>query len=331
MKKLAIIVVTIIVITIGLINFLPDYLSESKNNEPVVITVSTGDSLSSVAEDLDNYGVIRSKLWFRYKGRDIAENIKPGEYEIGPSLRIEKIYQIIQQGEQEEQIKITFPEGFTLYQFAEKIEEEGLGSVDEFINATNEYHKSKDYDFDTTNLYFNMEGYLFPDTYFFTKDQSMESIVSILASTMENIFTEEYRNRAQELDLTRHEVLTIASLIEREAYNDEERTAVSGVIHNRLEVDMLLQIDATVIYGKGEGKEHTTRVFNRDYEIDNPFNTYKNKGFTPGPIASPGKNSIHAALHPEDHDYFYYVLGENGHVFSRTYDEHRQNVRKYIN
>jgi len=330
MKKLAIFVAIILVFAIGLINILPDYLSESNNSEPVTITVSTGDTLSSVAEDLANNGVIRSKLWFKYKGRDIAENIKPGKYDIGPGLSIEKIFDIIQEGEQEEQIKITFPEGFTLYQFAQKIEEEGLGSTEEFINATNDYFNTKDFDFDTSDLYFNMEGYLFPDTYFFTKDQSMESIVLILASTMENIFTEEYRSRAQVLGLSTHEVLTIASLIEREAYNDDERSRISGVIHNRLEVNMLLQIDATVIYGKGEGKEHMTRVLKKDLRIDNPFNTYKNVGLTPGPIASPGKKSIYAALYPEDHDYFYYVLGENGHVFSKTYDEHRQNVNKYI-
>lgn len=331
MKKLSIFIVVVLLFTIGLINYLPGYLSESTNMELVEIVISGGSTLSDVAEDLYNNGIIRSNLWFRYKGRDIAHNIKPGTYTIEPNSNIEEIYEIIQQGEQEEQIKVTFPEGFTLYQFAEKIEEKGLGSAEEFINATNEYYYSKNYDFDTTDLYFNMEGYLFPDTYLFTRDQSMEDIVTILVSTMENVFTEEYNNRSKELNLTRHQVLTIASLIEREAYNDEERAAISGVIYNRLKVDMPLQIDATVIYGKGEGKEHMTRVLYKDLEIDNPFNTYKNSGLLPGPIASPGKNSIYAALYREDHDYFYYVLGDNGHVFSRTFDEHKQNVSKYIN
>lgn len=330
MKKTTIAILIIIVVIAGVISFLPDYLSETINDEPVVITVLQGDSLSRVADDLKNTGVIRSELWFRYKGKEIAVNIKPGTYEIVPNLQIEKIYEILQEGEQVEQVKITFPEGFTLYQFAERVEESGLGTIEEFIESTNRYFESKGYDFDTSNLYFNMEGYLFPDTYFFEKDQSIDGIVSTLATTMEEVFTEEYIDRAEELDLTIHQVLTLASLIEREAFNDKERSTISGVIYNRLEAGMLLQIDATVIYGKGEGTKHITRVFYKDLEEDNPFNTYKNKGIPPGPIASPSKNSIHAALYPEDHDYFYYVLGEDGHVFSKTYEEHLVNVDKYI-
>lgn len=135
----------------------------------------------------------------------------------------------------------------------------------------------------------------------------------------------------EELNLTKNEVLTIASLIERESYNDEEREIVSGVIYNRLNLPMELQIDATVIYGKGEGKEHMTRVLYSDLKEDNPYNTYRNQGLPPGPIASPGKNSIHAALYPEDHNYLFYVLSENhdGHVFAETYEEHLVNERAY--
>ncbi|WFA09473.1 endolytic transglycosylase MltG [Tissierella sp. Yu-01] len=330
MKKSYIILIGFIIISVILISFIPNYLSESDNKEPVEIIVSKGTTLTTVADDLYEKGVIRSRLWFRYNGQDIARNIKPGAYTIEPNIDIEDIYNVLQQGEQENHIKLTFPEGFILYQFAERVAESGFGTVEEFINATDKYLVENGYDFDTTNLYFNMEGYLFPDTYFFNKGQSVDEIVATLASTMNNsIFTDEYRSRAKELDLTLHEVLTIASLIEREAYNDEERANISGVIYNRLEINMPLQIDATVIYGIGEGKEHMTRVLYEDLETDNPYNTYKNTGLPPGPIASPGKNSIHAALYPEDHDYFYYVLGENGHVFSKTYSEHLNNVNKY--
>ena len=291
--------------------------------------VPRGANLSTVAEDLYKKGIIRSRLWFRYSGQEIAMNIKPGNYEIEPELSIDDIYEIIQRGEQEEQLEITFPEGFILYQFAQKIEEAGLGTAEEFIETSNEYFNSKGYEFDTSNLYFNMEGYLFPDTYFFTKNQSMEEIISKLVSTMENVFTDEYRTRAEELGLSLHEVLTLASLVEREAYKDTERATISGVIHNRLDIDMILQIDATVIYGIGQGKEHMTRVLYADLEKDNPYNTYIYPGLPPGPIASPGRNSIEAALYPEDHDYFYYVMADDGHVFSKTFAEHQRNVNKY--
>lgn len=329
MKKILLFIIIFGLLGLAAVTFLPSYLSETTNNEEVSITVKKGSNLSTVAENLYENGVIRSKLWFRYKGQDISMKIKPGTYEIETGLNIEDIFEIIQKGEQEKQVSITFPEGFILYQFAQRVEEAGLGTADEFIEASENYFISKGYDFDTENLYFSMEGYLFPDTYYFTEKQSMDQIVSKLVSTMDSVFTDDYRARAEELGLSLHQVLTIASLIEREAYNDAERAAISGVIHNRLDIDMLLQIDATVIYGLGEGKEHKTRVLYADLEKDNPYNTYRNIGLPPGPIASPGKNSIEAALYPEDHDFFYYVLGDNGHVFSKTYAEHQRNVSKY--
>lgn len=329
MKIFLFIIVLALILGFAAFTYLPGYLSVSNNESSVEVEVLKGASLSSVAENLYEKGVIRSKLWFRYNGQDIAKNIKPGKYTFAPGLSIEQIYELLQKGEQEEQIKITFPEGFILYEFAQRIEEEGLGNSDGFIKATNDYFNSKGYDFDTSKLYYNLEGYLFPDTYNFTKKQSLDEIVEKLVATMENVFTEEDRLRAEELGLTTHEILTIASLIEREAFDDKERATISGVIYNRLKIDMLLQIDATVIYGIGEGKEHMTRVLYADLEKDNPFNTYKNIGLPPGPIASPGKNSIKAALYPEEHDYFYYVFGDSGHVFSKTYDEHINNVNKY--
>ena len=329
MKKLLVFVLILGIVGVGAVSFLPDYLSNGINNEVVNIIVPKGATLSTVAEELYENGVIRSKLWFRYKGEEIARYIKPGTYKIESGLDLEDIFEIIQKGEQEKQLAVTFPEGFILYQFAQRIQETGLGSADEFIEACNNYFISKGYTLDTQDLYFNLEGYLFPDTYYFTMNQSMDQIVSKLVSTMEDVFTDEYKLRAEELGLSLHEVLTLASLIEREAYNDAERGAISGVIYNRLDIGMLLQIDATVIYGLGEGKEHMTRVLYSDLEKDNPYNTYKKKGLPPGPIASPGRNSIEAALYPEDHDYFYYVLGDNGHVFSKTYNEHLNNVSKY--
>ncbi|TJX14794.1 endolytic transglycosylase MltG [Tissierella creatinini] len=330
MKKFILLFAIILLIAaFGVFSFLPNYLSKSSNAEEVIIAVPNGASLSRVANELYEKGVIRSKLWFRYSGKDIARNIKPGNYKIGPGLDIEEIYKIIQKGEHENQIKVTFPEGFILYQFAQRIEEAGLGTAEEFIKASKDYFTLKGYDLDTSNMYFSMEGYLFPDTYYFTEKQDIDEIVSKLASAMDGVLTEEYRAKAEELGMSIHEVLTIASLIEREAYNDAERKTVSGVIHNRLKNHMLLQIDASVIYGLGEGKDHMTRLLYADLEKDNPYNTYKNIGLPPGPIASPGRKSIEAALYPEDHDYLYYVLGENGHVFSKTYDEHLVNVGKY--
>ncbi|HLR21625.1 MAG TPA: endolytic transglycosylase MltG [Tissierellaceae bacterium] len=327
-KKLTVILIFIMLGLVVLI-FLPNYFSNTQNDEKVKFVVNNGDNLTTVSQKLYNKGVIRSKYWFKYKGSDIAAKLKPGEYAIPANTDIEEIYEILKKGGEEESVAITFPEGLTLYEFAQRVEEKGISTSDEFIDATNKYFKENSYDFNNDDNYFNMEGYLFPDTYNFGKDQTIDEIVEKLVDTMDKVFTEDDLAQMKELDLNKHKILTIASLIEREAENDEERQDISGVIYNRLKEDMPLQIDATVIYGKGEGREHTTRVLYSDLEKDNPYNTYKNEGLTPGPIASPGKESIHAALYPKEHDYLFYVLGEDGHVFAETYDEHAKNVEAY--
>lgn len=333
MKKILIFLGVLILIGIGTILFLPDYLSNTNNSQKVEIVVQEGDNLYTVAEDLYEMDVIRSRYWFRYKGSHMASNVKPGTYAIPANVHINDIYEIIQVGEEEEYISITFPEGFILYEFAHRVEEAGIATSEEFIEATNRYYEENTLDFDNSNHYFSLEGYLFPDTYFFNLDDTVEDVVRTLVATMDSIFTEEYINRMEDLNLSKHEILTIASLIERESYNDEERETIAGVIYNRLSLPMPLQIDATVIYGKGEGKEHMIRVLYADLEEDNPYNTYRNQGLPPGPIASPGRNSIHAALYPEEHNYLFYVLSENhdGHVFAETYDEHLENERAYKN
>ncbi|MGM0395501.1 MAG: endolytic transglycosylase MltG [Bacillota bacterium] len=331
MKK-AILVLLLLILIAGVGGFFlaPGYLDITHHEEDSILTVERGDTLNSVGEKLYDMGIIKSRLWFRYNGEDVASKIKPGDYLIEKGWSLDDIYEIIQLGEQETQVVVTFPEGFILYQFAEKIQESGLGTIEEFIEATESYYNEHYSDsYSNEQLYFSLEGYLFPDTYHFSATQSVSQIVERLVTTTEEVWTDEMESKSQELGMSRHQIMTLASLIEREAFNDEERNTISGVIYNRINTGMPLQIDATVIYGIGEGKEHMTRVLYDDLEKDNPFNTYRNQGMPPGPIASPGKNSIFAALNPESHDYYYYVMGDNGHVFAETYDEHLRNVEEY--
>ncbi|WP_091539076.1 endolytic transglycosylase MltG [Alkaliphilus peptidifermentans] len=329
MKKLLSILLLLVLLG-GLILMLPGYLSVASFDEPVEIVVPNGASLHQVAELLHQEGVIKSKAWFKHlaKAENVDRSIKPGNYIFSPNITISQIFELLKKGTPGKPVILTVPEGYTLFQIAQRVESLNLGTAEEFLAATEKYYE-ENYDFQTDNLYFNLEGYLYPDTYHFNNTSTPEDIVWRMAKTMEDIFTQEFKSRADELNLTLHEVLTIASIIEREAYHDEERPTVSGVIYNRLKINMLLQIDATVIYGLGEGKEHINRVLYAHLETPNPFNTYKNTGIPPGPIAAPGKASIHAALYPEEHDYLYYVLGENGHVFGKTYQEHLRNVESY--
>jgi UPF0755 protein len=333
MKKV-ILVLILLVLVAGVAGFFlaPGYLDKTYNDDPVELVVQRGDTLHSVAERLYESGVIKSRLWFRYNGQDIASSIRPGTYNIESGMTLEDVYEIIQVGEQEVQVTVTFPEGFILYQFAEKVEESGLGTMEDFIEETERVYGDRYSDsYENELLYYSLEGYLFPETYKFSTNGTVSQIVERLVDTGEAIWTEDMDSKRDALGMTRHQVMTLASLIEREAYNDEERKTISGVIFNRIAEGMPLQIDATVIYGIGEGKEHMTRVLYDDLESDNPFNTYRIQGLPPGPIASPGRNSIEAALNPEDHNYYYYVMGENGHVFAETYDEHLRNVENYRN
>jgi UPF0755 protein len=330
-KTILILILIAIIILISAIT-LPRYLSKTTNNEEVKIVVEQGDNLRDIANKLYELGVIRSRNYFYYKGKSIGNDIKTGEYKVEPNMTFEEIYKLLTIGGETYTINVTFPEGFTLYQFATKLEENGLVDKDKFIAATENYFDENLSDeVDNKDMYFSLEGYLFPDTYFFSINQNEADIVAMLTRTLNDKWTQEMEDQLIKMNRTKHEILTIASLIEREAYNDDERATIAGVIYNRLDVGMLLQIDASVIYGKGKGKEHSSVLTKNDLVEPNPYNTYVNLGLPPGPISSPGLNSIIAALYPEEHEYFYYVMGENGHVFAKTYEEHLKNVENYRN
>lgn len=327
--------VYIVLILVGILflslTYLPSVFSVTSNNEVVEVTVSPGSSLHAVAEGLYGSGVIKSRLWFKHlaKSQNLDRSIKPGTYYISPNIPLNQLLHILQEGELEQPIIVTIPEGFTIYQIAERIERAGIGSKEDFIESTKRHFLNSNLDFDTSELFYEMEGYLYPDTYYFSKRQTVDDIVLHMASTMQKIFTEEYLERAKQLNLTQHEILTIASLIEKETYHDSERELISGVIYNRLKINKLLQIDAAIIYGIGRGEKHINRVLYSHLEDPHPFNTYRRLGIPPGPIGAPSKKSIHAALYPSEHDYLYYVVGQNGHAFSKTYAEHQVNVAKY--
>jgi UPF0755 protein len=223
-------------------------------------------------------------------------------------------------------VKFTIPEGYNLNQIAEKLNSLGVVSP-ESIQAALKVESYK-YDFigQIPDREKKLEGYLFPDTYEIYKDTSAEAIIDKLLGRFNTVFTEEYRNRAKELNMTIDQVITLASIIEREAKLDTERKTISAVFHNRLKKNMMLQSCATVQYLFKEQKEILTY---KDLEIESPYNTYKHTGLPPGPIASPGLKSIEAALYPENVDYLYFVANDDGsHVFTKTYSEHLEAQNK---
>jgi len=208
--------------------------------------------------------------------------------------------------------KITIPEGYTCYQIAELLEEKEVAEKESFIKLVKNNEKS-------------CEGYLFPDTYELPKGFGAKNTLKILLSNFDKLVDGKLKEKAEEIGFSLDEIITLSSIIEKEAKYAEEKTLISAVFHNRLKEDMKLQSCATIQYILGKPKE---KLSESDLKIDSSYNTYLYKGLPPGPICNPGLDSIKAALNPAEKDYFYFVLGENGkHIFSKTYEEHLKNKK----
>lgn len=290
-------------------------------SEPAKITVSEGDTLSVVADNLQEAGVIESATAFKLEARleGGGTQIKPGDYTFEPSTDGGEILAELTSNKPPPSFDLTIPEGLTIEQTAQEVSGQSNIDADKFEAAA----RKTDYGYAFLNKeeIETTEGYLFPKKYEFEEGTSASQVV--------NRMLEQYLIETQNLDfsevdnglnLSEYELVTVASLIEREAANPEERPLVASVIYNRLERDMPLQIDATVQYARGEPKE---RLSLQDLEIESPYNTYRNSGLPPGPIASSSLASLKAAVEPAKTDYIYYVLKKDGkeHFFTNDYDE----------
>lgn len=289
--------------------------------EPVTVAVEKGETLTDAAGKLEQAGVVRSALLFRLETRlrDEETEIKAGEYEFTPGEGREEILAILASGESVPALTITIPEGLTLEQTARVVEEQGGIPAEEFEAAAN--GAVYEYDFLDGADAESAEGFLFPKQYEFEEGVGAGQVVDRLLRQYQ-IETEglDLAAAGDRLGLTEYELVTTASLIEEEAANLEERPMIASVIYNRIRAGMPLQIDATILYILGESKE---KLKLDDLEVDSPFNTYTNPGLPPGPIASPSRESIEAALRPADTDYLYYVLETGGgeHFFTDDYEE----------
>ncbi len=231
--------------------------------------------------------------------------------------------------------KVTVPEGYTLLKTAWLLEENGVCSTDDFLNAVSNYDTSK-YSIlssihDRDKICFLLEGYLFPATYTFEKNSDPTEVIDKMVATEEKKFTDEMKQRATELGYSVHDILTIASIIEKEAFTDEQRTLVSSTIHNRLKQGMRLEYDVTVKYCTGVIElQYPDKIDYYKYY----YNGNRCDGLIAGPICNPGTASINAALYPADTDYLFFVIDTNppyNSAFTNSYDEHLKNVQKWKN
>lgn len=295
-----------------------------------IIEIPSGSTTKSIGKLLEEKGIILKEEAFvaKVKDLDVANALKAGNYQLSAAMSVEDIINTLTSGKiYVERVKVVIPEGYEVRQIIDKLVEANLIDravfEDELVNGQFDYPFISGIDRST-----RLEGYLFPATYQFPKDISEHDIIDQMLRAFDKAFTQDYYEKAKSLNMSVEEVVTLASIIEREAMVAEERPIVSSVFHNRLKKPMRLQSCATVQYILGERKEVLSI---KDTQIESPYNTYQNNGLPPAPIASPGKASIDAALNPAITDYLFFVTTNNGdgsHYFSRTLEEHNAAIQK---
>lgn len=292
--------------------------------EEKVVLVGPGQSVSATAESLMRRGLIQSPFKFRLLARlrGYDRRLKAGEYGLTASMTPLDILEILGRG-QVKLYKVTLPEGLTLQQIGDAVEKSGLGSAADIMTRAGDPAFARSHGIPAGSL----EGYLFPDTYLFPRGVSAEAILTAMLQRFRSVFSAEWEQRAAQIGLTIHEVVTLASIIEKETGAPSERPLISSVFHNRLKKGMRLETDPTVIYGSRDFDGNLTR---KHLETFTPYNTYVIKGLPPGPIASPGKEALEATLFPAQTGYFFFVSKNNGtHHFSSSFEEHQHAVQRY--
>lgn len=294
------------------------------------VVIPPGASTARIGALLEARGLIQDARVFRYyaEWQGLSAKLKAGEYELSRGMSVPEILDMIVSGRVVTE-RVTVREGLTVNQIIEEIAQHEQFSAEKLRAAIDRAAATWPYLPENADLLEPLEGYLFPDTYMFTSDTTEEDLVAMMLARFEAVFDATRRQRAEERGMTVHEVMTLASIIERETPLVEERPLVSAVYHNRLARGMRLDADPTVLYANGKVSGPLTRT---ELQIDSPYNTYRTNTLPPGPIANAGVTAIDAALEPADVDYLFFVSkfdGTGAHVFAKTYAEHQQNVRRY--
>ena len=325
-KIVYIILVFLVIILISLIIFWWQIRTPlNPTGETKIFKVEKGDSAKVIAENLKNAGLIKNPFLFRlYVFLALSQySLKPGEYELLSRMSIRDIGDTLVLGGVNE-VLITIPEGFNLKQIEERLVAAKLTRQGEIVNykfAANippilsDKPKSA-----------SLEGYLFPDTYRFFKDASLSDIVSKMVANFDAKLTPDLRVAMISSGRGTYDILTMASLIEKEVKSDADREIVSGILWKRFGASVSLQVDATLVYITGRQE-----VYEADKKINSPYNTYLYRGLPKGPIASPGLSAIRVAIFPKTSPYWYYLSAKNGAtIFSKTLEEHNRNRTIYL-
>lgn len=329
-KKILIVILVVILISAG--TFYVAFKNEQNkainhpiksNNKEVRVVVKSGDSFYSVLDNLKSQGELQNIYLIKWhiKNNNIKINsIKPGSYVLKSDLSLDNFIKNLSTGVFDENtVKITFPEGYNIEQMATLLQDKGVITKDAFILSIKNYplptYIKKD-----TNRKYALEGFLFPDTYEIIKSSSGNDIIKMLLKRFEAVMLEVQKENNATIKLDDYDkLINMASIVEKEAEKDSERAKVSSVFYNRLNIKMKLQSCATVLYAMGY---HKDKLSNEDIKIKSLYNTYIVDGMPEGPIASPGKESIKAALVPETTKFIYFVSNNDGtHFFTDNYQK----------
>ena len=313
-------IILLLIVVIGIVSiFISTIRKPLKISQSEVVNVEEGDSFYSIINRLSNEKKIKSpfiiKIYAKLTGLDLE--VVPGSHTLDETMSLNDVAKILKDTNNANTITVTIPEGFNVEDIAARVEENGICTKDEFLSAVKSYPLPA-YVSDNADKRYNLEGFLFPDTYNFEIGVKPEYIIETMIKRFEEVWAEVTKG----MDIKQEEiekVINVASIIEKEARVDEDRPLIASVIYNRLKQGMPLQIDATVIYAHGYYIEN---VRNRHLAIESKYNTYLHKGLPVGPICNPGAPSIKAALHPSDTNYLFYLLAsDDEHYFTDNYDD----------
>jgi UPF0755 protein len=311
---------------------------DSNNNIKVDFIISKGGGSTKVGQDLEKEGFIKSKYYFWYYvwRTKTDTKLQAGTYSLSKNMSIPQMVELFVNGKiKDDKIKLTIPEGSNNNKIIEILRDKKPSLADEFkeivkckcLNQPNCFCDkfSGKYNFiKNISQGIDLEGYLFPDTYFISESETGTTLVSKLLNNFENKICGDLKKEILSQDKTIHEIITLASIVEREAREDKDRPVVAGIFFNRLETGHPLQSDATLSYILGTDK---IKYYQDDIDKESPYNTYKNIGLPPGPISNPGLEAIMATTHPTETDYFYFLNDANTGetIFARTFEEHKKN------
>lgn len=346
-----IVFVAIILLIVGMFfagRFIYDYITDGLNpvdpdsNEQISIEIPLGSSSANIAEILEENGIINNSLMYRiYIKVNNVTGFQAGEYTLSPSMSLDEVSSELLSGVimEEALYNVTIPEGRTIEQIAELLENGANIDQEEFLDLM----QDEEYIQSLINLYpsilsdvildddirYPLEGYLFAATYpIYSEKPAADNVIRQMLDRTEQVYQTHFAEIDALEQFSFHEIMTFSSLVEREARDEEERRLISGVFYNRLEEGMRLETDPTVLYALGE---HKDRVLFSDLEIDSPYNTYVVFGLPIGPISNFGESSLEAVLNPTDTNYLFFVAAPDGNIYySETFEEHRRKANEYL-